>query len=55
VGYCDVDQVRKRLYSGQQQTSTMPTDAGRDELLEEIIEALSREFDHETGRSPGSV
>jgi hypothetical protein len=53
-GYCDVDRVKKRLYSGQQQTSTMPVDAGRDDLLQEIIEGLSREFDHETGRPPGA-
>lgn len=54
MGYCLVDQVKKRLYSGQQQTTAMPNDAGRDDLLQEIIDALSREFDRETGRIVGA-
>ena len=53
MGYCTLDQVRKRLYSGQQATTAMQADAGRDDLLTELIEALSREFDKETGRVPG--
>jgi hypothetical protein len=54
MGYCTIDQVRKRLYSGQQATTAMQADTGRDDLLTELIEALSREFDKETGRVPGA-
>lgn len=53
MGYCTLKQVLARLYSGQTQTTAMPVNADRDDLLNDIIDGLSREFDKETGRVPG--
>lgn len=51
MGYCSTAQVQAILYSGQTATTTMPADPNRDALLQQIIDALSNEFDLETGRN----
>ena len=57
--YCQLSDVTTRLYSGSAPAtsgggSTVPTDTQRDTYLTSLIQAISRRFDDETGRPPGT-
>jgi hypothetical protein len=52
-GYCPLSDVTARLYS-EEDPSMIPVNTGRDALLTDLIQVLSREFDDLTGRPPGN-